>query len=259
MIVDTFVMDSQMKPIQILTRQLIHLSLISLLITAADNAIAGLADGFDDALSATERLAEDRERDAARKPREVLEFLGIGTGMTVLDVAAGAGWYTEVLSAAVGDQGYVISHNSFGYGPRNAVTVAAKAERLGNITMLFAAYGDFRLDAEVDAALTGLNLHDFQNRSAEEAQVFLSGIFRALKPGGVLGVTDHEGSAGLDNASLHRIELATAIDALENAGFIVEATSDVLDNPADDHTLRYDDESLGRNTDRFLIRARKPK
>ena len=123
--------------------------------------------------------------------------------------------------------------------------------------MLFAAYGNFRLEEQVDAALTCLNLHDFLNRSAEEAQVFLGGIFKALKPGGVLGVTDHEGSAGMDNASLHRLELATAKKALENAGFVVEATSDVLHNPADDHTLIYRDESLGRNTDRFLIRARK--
>ncbi len=124
--------------------------------------------------------------------------------------------------------------------------------------MLFAAYGDFRIDTEVDAALTGLNLHDFRNRSAEEAQVFLSGIFMALKPGGVFGVIDHEGSDGLDNASLHRIELATAKEAIRTAGFVVEATSDVLDNSSDDHTLKYDDESLGRNTDRILIRARKP-
>jgi predicted methyltransferase len=247
-----------MKPIRIPASHFFHLVLIGLLVAAANNAVAELADGFDDALAAPERSTEDRERDSARKPQQVLEFIGIGAGMTVLDVAAGAGWYTEVLSAAVGDDGYVISHNSFIYGPRNAETVAAKAARLGNVTMLFAAYGDFRLDAEVDAALTGLNLHDFQNRSAEEAQVFLSGILMALKPGGVFGVIDHEGSAGQDNASLHRIELATAREAIENAGFIIEATSDVLDNPADDKTLKYDDESLGRNTDRILIRARKP-
>jgi predicted methyltransferase len=162
------------------------------------------------------------------------------------------------LAVAVGSEGHVISHNSFGYGPRNAETVAAIAQRSGNVTMLFAAYGRFRLDAEVDAAITGLNLHDFQNRSADEAQVFLSGIYRALKPGGVLGLTDHEGSATLDNAALHRIELSTATEALERAGFIVEATSDLLDNQDDDHTLIYSDESLGRNTDRILIRARKP-
>ena len=247
-----------MKPIQEVARHLCLLILAGLLISTANTAVAELAEGFDGALAAPERSAEDRGRDAARKPTHVLDFIGIEAGMTVLDVAAGAGWYTEVLSAAVGADGHVISHNSFGYGPRNAATVAEKAQRLGNVTMLFAAYGEFRLDAEVDAALTGLNLHDFQNRSAEEAQVFLSGIFMALKPGGVFGVIDHEGSAGSDNASMHRIELATAKVAIENAGFIVEATSDALDNPADDHTLKYDDESLGRNTDRILIRARKP-
>ena len=246
-----------MNSIQILARNFFHLMLAGLMLVTAKNSMAELAIGFDEVLSAAERPAEDRERDAARKPKQVLEFIGIEAGMSVLDVAAGAGWYTEVLSAAVGVDGHVISHNSFGYGPRNAATVAAKAERLGNVTMLFAAYGNFQLDAQVDAALTGLNLHDFQNRSAEEAQVFLSGIFKALKPGGVLGVIDHEGSAGLDNASLHRLELTTAKKALETAGFIIEATSDVLDNPADDHTLIYKDESLGRNTDRFLIRARK--
>ena len=248
-----------MNPIPIMARDFFRLLLVGLLSITSNNAAAELADGFDDALNTDERSAEDRGRDAARKPTQVLEFIGIEAGMAVLDVAAGAGWYTEVLSAAVGADGHVISHNSFGYGPRNAATVAEKAQRLGNVTMLFAAYGDFRLDAEVDAALTGLNLHDFQNRSAEEAQVFLSGIFMALKPGGVFGVIDHEGSAGSDNASMHRIELATAKLAIENAGFIVEATSDALDNPADDHTLKYDDESLGRNTDRILIRARKPK
>lgn len=258
MVTDIFVENSRMNPNQMLVRRFFHVFLVGLLFATTNNAVAGLADGFDDALSAAERTAEDKDRDAARKPKQVLEFVGIGAGMSVLDVAAGAGWYTEVLSAAVGGNGHVISHNSFIYGPRNAATVAARAERLGNITMLFAAYGDFRLDEEVDAALTGLNLHDFRNRSAEEAQVFLSGVFRALKPGGVFGVIDHEGSADMDNASLHRIELATAEEALENAGFIIEANSDVLDNPADDHTLKYDDESLGRNTDRFVIRARKP-
>lgn len=243
---------------QRLARHFLYLILAGLLIATANNAVAEFADGFEDALNAAERSDEDKARDAARKPKQVLVFVGISAGMTVLDVAAGAGWYTEVLSAAVGHDGHVISQNSFGYGPRNAATVAAKAERLGNVTMLFAAYGAFRLDSEVDAALTALNLHDFQNRSAAEAQVFLSGIYQALKPGGMFGVIDHAGSAGMDNASMHRLELAIAKDALENAGFIVEATSDILDNPADDHSLEIQDESLKRNTDRFLIRARKP-
>ena len=88
--------------------------------------------------------------------------------------------------------------------------------------------------------------------------MFLSDAFKALRPGGVFGVIDHEGSAGQDNSALHRIELAVAKEALESVGFVVEAVSDLLNNPADDHTLNIRDESLQRNTDRFLIRARKP-
>ena len=51
-------------------------------------------------------------------------------------------------------------------------------------------------------------------------------------------------------------------EALASTGWYTEvlaaAVSDILDNPADDHSLHMRDESLQRNTDRFLIRARKP-
>ncbi len=104
-----------MNPSQTTARYVLHAILVGLLVAMANTAVAELADGFDDALSAAERPAEDSDRDAARQPRQVLEFLGIDAGMFVLDVAAGAGWYTEVLSAAVGDDGHVISHNSFKY------------------------------------------------------------------------------------------------------------------------------------------------
>jgi predicted methyltransferase len=112
MIINNLAGNSRMNLIQIIARYFFHLILAGSLVTVANIAVADLANGFDNALSAAERSAEDRERDAARKPKQVLEFLGIGAGMTVLDVAAGAGWYTEVLSAAVGDDGHVISQNS---------------------------------------------------------------------------------------------------------------------------------------------------
>lgn len=222
------------------------------------SASAELAAGFSDGLAAAGRSAEDKVRDAARRPQAVLEFVGIDAGMTVLDVAASTGWYTEVLSAAVGPEGRVIAHNTSGRRVRSEPAITAKVDRLGNITALFADFGSLGLDTEVNAALTALNLHDLQNRSADAGQLFLSDIFKALKPGGVFAVIDHEGSAGQDNRALHRLELAVAKNALQQAGFVVEAVSNVLDNPADDHTLSIRDASLQRNTDRFLIRARKP-
>jgi len=234
----------------------IRLAVVLLLSAAV--ASADVANGFDEALASAERASEDKARDAARQPKEVLEFVGIGDGMTVLDVAASTGLYTEVLAAAVGPDGRVIAHNTEGRRDRSEPGIAPKAERLGNVTLLFADFGSMGLDGEVDAALTALNFHDLHNRGAEAVALFLGDVYKALKPGGVFAVIDHEGSAGQDNKSLHRIETAVAAAALEQAGFVVEAVSDVLDNPADDHSLHMRDESLQRNTDRFLIRARKP-
>ena len=234
-------------------------SIIAVLVLAAPaTSIAELAAGFDAALSADGRPAEDKDRDAARQPRAVLDFLGIGAGMTVLDVLASTGWYTEVLSAAVGSEGAVIAFNTVGRRDRSEAAITARAERLGNITPVFAEVGGLDVGMEVDAAITALNIHDLNNRGAEAVQLFLGDVMKALKPGGVFGVIDHEGVAGQDNQALHRMEVSAAVEALETAGFVVEELSDVLDNPADDHTLQVWNDALGRNTDRFLIRARKP-
>jgi len=227
------------------------------IMTPAPSA-AELAAGFDEALSADGRPAEDKVRDAARQPRAVLDFLGIGSGMTVLDVLASTGWYTEVLSAAIGVDGVVIAFNTVGRRDRSEAAITARAERLGNIEPVFAEVGSLDVGMEVDAAITALNLHDLNNRGGEAVQLFLGDVMKALKPGGVFGVIDHEGIEGQDNQALHRIEVAAAVEALETAGFVVEEVSNVLDNPSDDHTLQIWNEALGRNTDRFLIRARKP-
>ena len=229
----------------------------ALVLAAPATSIAELAAGFDEALGADGRPAEDKDRDAARQPRAVLDFLGIGADMTVLDVLASTGWYTEVLSAAVGSDGSVIAFNTIGRRDRSEAGITAKAERLGNVKPVFAEVGGLDIGMEVDAAITALNLHDLSNRGSEAVQLFLGDVMKALKPGGVFGVIDHEGVAGQDNAALHRMEVSAAVEALETAGFVVEEVSNVLDNPADDHSLPQWDESLGRNTDRFLIRARK--
>ena len=231
--------------------------IIGLMLGAPTTTSAELAAGFDEALNAAGRPAEDKARDAARQPRAVLNFLGIGAGMTVLDVLASTGWYTEVLSAAVGSDGEVIAFNTVGRRDRSEAAITARAERLGNIEPVFAEVGSLDLGKEVDAAITALNLHDLNNRGGEAVQLFLADVMKALKPGGVFGVIDHEGIEGQDNAALHRMEVAAAVAALETAGFVVEEISNVLDNPADDHTLQIWNEALGRNTDRFLIRARK--
>jgi predicted methyltransferase len=212
------------------------------------------------ALAAPDRAEENRVRDAARRPVQVIQFVGIQTGMTVLDVIAAGGWYTEVLSAAVGPSGQVIAHNPAFFISREGFLEAERERhaRLGNVRALHGDIADGGINGTVDAAISALNLHDTYNGQGEDAAVALvRQIFDALKPGGVFGLIDHRGDAGQDNQAFHRMQVSQARDVLTRAGFVVEAESEILANPADSRRNIRDPE-LERNTDRFLLRARKP-
>jgi predicted methyltransferase len=117
----------------------------------------------------------------------------------------------------------------------------------------------------LDAAVTAMNLHDVYNGYAGQAGgeapavEFLKAIHAVMKPGGVLGVIDHVGVDGQDNAALHRMLPQQARDALTKAGFVIEAESTILANPADDHTKGVFDPAIMGHTDQFMFRARKPR
>lgn len=230
-------------------------------------AVSGVARAQDEqtarmtaALAAPERSAQNKARDATRRPIEVVRFVGIETGMTVLDVIAAGGWYTEVLSAAVGPSGTVLSQNPEFFLSRDGFAAAEQAlvDRLGNVEPVHGDIAAAGIEGRVDVAISALNLHDLYNGGGADAALpLLQSIYDALKPGGVFGLIDHRGIAGQDNAALHRMEAAAARRLLTDVGFTVEAESGLLANVADDHLRGAGDESLGRNTDRFLLRARK--
>lgn len=213
------------------------------------------------ALASPDRPDKDKARDAARKPIETVQFVGIKTGQTVIEMVAVGNWFTQVLSAAVGPKGKVIAQNPEFFTKREGFAEQEKAldDRLGNVQ---AVHGDLRAAGikNADAALTALNLHDIYNGPNGEAMAvaFAKDVFDALKPGGVFGVIDHAGIAGQDNAKFHRMQLEQAKEVLTKAGFKVEAESKILANPADDHTKGVRDPSVAGHTDQFLIRARKP-
>ncbi|NIW25374.1 MAG: class I SAM-dependent methyltransferase [Gammaproteobacteria bacterium] len=206
-----------------------------------------VAPDFLDKLAADARPAEDKGRDGSRRPYQVMQLLDVQAGMTVVDVAAGGGWYTEVLSAAVGPSGTVIAD----FGPRgNMQERQARADRLGNVEAIFeglAAAGT----GVADRAVTALSLH---HRNA----AFLREIYEVLKPGGMAVVIDHEGSPGMDNDELHRMLKADAQSWIEEAGFEIIEDSDLLHTSADDHSMYIMAPELGRDTDRFLFLVRRP-
>jgi len=217
-------------------------------------------------LSSSARNEGDSARDAGRKPVEVLRFLGIGSGDSVIDLMAAGGWYTEVLAMAVGQDGRVVAQNpewilAFRERANEKALEARLANgRLPNVSRLDIEYAEMGPDnGSFDAAMSALNFHDaYYLVSPEGAAEFLRAVFSVLKPGGVLGIIDHAGNPDGDNKSLHRIDKALAIELATAAGFVVEGDSDLLANPADDHTQGVFSEGLRGQTDRFLLKLRKP-
>ena len=258
-------------------RNVLGVFLACALLTIYSSVAMAQESGLAQRLTNSDRPDDDKERDASRKPTEVLAFLGIDEGMTVVDLFAIGGYYTEVLAIAVGPDGRVISHNFPRLMSRENVVeaISARRDRHENIEVLVNNLSDGVQTAEiadigphytdpaaytgrVDAVITALNMHDFVRYGEETAQALLASVYAFLKPGGVFGVIDHRGVDGYDNEALHRITFEELSEQLVKAGFVVEAESDILSNPLDDHSLHMRDESLGRNTDRILVRARKP-
>ena len=217
-------------------------------------------------LASESRSAEDRARDGGRKPARVIEFLGIKPGMRVMDVIAAGGYYTEVLSLAVGPGGQVVAQNPPGVlqmrdgANEKAISARLAGNRLANVSRLNANLGEATADAGTfDAAITALNFHDIYNRNGPEgALAALQAIHAVLKPGGVFGIIDHVGVAGADNAELHRIEKSLAIETAKAAGFVVEGDANILANAADDHTQGVFAEGIRGKTDRFVLKFVKP-
>jgi predicted methyltransferase len=233
-------------------------------------ASAGLAradaavDVLRGAIDAAPRSAEDKAQDAGRKAPEVLAFVGVKSGATVLDLIAAGGWYTEVLSAAVGPAGKVYAQNpdvvlKMRDGANDKALTARLADnRLGNVIRLDKPVENLGLAAgSLDVVFTSMNWHDISNNDPAVAAATLEVLKGLLKSGGVIGIVDHNGVAGADNKTLHRIEKAVVIAQATAAGLAV-TESPVLENPADDHTKGPFDPSLRGNTDRFVLRLTKP-
>ena len=216
-------------------------------------------------LASDQRSEANRARDVGRKPVEVLSFMGIEPGMDVIDLLASTGWYSEVLSIAVGADGSVTAQNPpFMLAYRDGTLGDVLQENietngLANVERLDSTWDELAASgSQYDAAWTALNFHDVYIQSAETAAVFASAVFTVLKPGGVLAVIEHAGNPDGDNASLHRLERGLAVEILTAAGFVLEDESDLLANPDDDRTQGVFSEGIRGKTDRFVLKLRKP-
>jgi len=229
---------------------------------------------YESAVNDPKRTDADRDRDAGRKPGQVLAFFGIEPGMTVLDMFSGGGYYTgyytEMLSHIVGPGGNVVAHTNTAYADflGEETTNRYGNNRLANVENLLAENNDLDLPAaEFDAVMLVLAYHDIyfvdaaNNWPKIDGPQFLAELKQSLKPGGMLAVVDHYAAVGSPRetgGTLHRIDPQIVIDELAAEGFELVDKSDVLRNMDDDHSLSMYDPAVRGKTDRFVLKFRLP-
>jgi predicted methyltransferase len=214
----------------------------------------------------TQRNEANRKLDADRMPAEVLDFAGVTQGQVIADFQAGGGYYTELLSRAVGPRGRVYAMVNSGFFKADAWAPITQARP--NILLLSAPGNALQLaPASVDMIFTHLVFHDLYlgtNRAGEplpDPQSILANWFAAVKPGGHVIIADHVGPAG-DTTTiakrLHRIDPEAAKAEMLRAGFVLDGESAVLHRSDDSHEVGPFDASLRGHTDRFLLKFRRP-
>jgi predicted methyltransferase len=206
------------------------------------------------------RPEADRARDADRRPAELVAFAGVRAGDRIAELAPGGGYFTRILSGVVGPEGRI-----YAIAGRPSPALQELAAARPNIIVTVAEPGTLPAPEPVDVVWTTLNYHDFKNvkvGTSDGAAAINAAAFRALKPGGTYFIVDHEAGAGVGasvTSTLHRIEGALVKREVESAGFRLDAESDLLRHPGDDHSVRVQETGIRGKTDQFVLRFRKPK
>ncbi|MEJ2139487.1 MAG: methyltransferase [Gammaproteobacteria bacterium] len=238
-------------------------------------------------LAGDHRSPENTARDKYRHPAETLGFFGLRPDSTVVEIWPGAGWYTEIIAPYVREQGKFIAA---GFDPDSEVDfiragVAKYRAKLDERPDLYDRVEmtvlmppdkyDFAAPASVDLILTFRSIHNWMPRDVQGEM--LAAMYKALKPGGVLGVVEHRGipSEPQDpKAASGYVNQEYAIEMIERAGFVLNGSSEINANPADtkDHpegvwtlppTLRLGAQDKDKylaigESDRFTLRFVKP-
>ena len=212
---------------------------------AATSSRQGTAEALTGILAADYRAEENRARDRYRHPKETLLFFGIRPEMSVLEVWPEPGWYTEVIAPLVRDKGRYYAAVIAADPESKYITqrleeyrhkLAERPDLYDRVSVVsFPADGsDAVPPASVDMVVTFRNIHNWMSRDTA-AQAFAI-MYRALKPGGVLGVVEHRGNPAVaqdPNAKSGYVNEDSAIKLIEAQGFRLIAKSQVNANPRD--------------------------
>ncbi|MBX5460056.1 MAG: class I SAM-dependent methyltransferase [Steroidobacteraceae bacterium] len=217
---------------------------------AASNPASGQTSGpalkkLQDVVNGNHRTPEQKARDVYRHPVETLAFFGIRPDMTVVELWPFGGWYTAILAPYVKGTGKYYAaamdpesknRSDIKYNSELKALLEAHPDLYSEVQWSVLAPGKFQIapDGSADMVLTFRNIHNWAWQGMEKD--VMAAAFRALKPGGILGVVEHRnndpnyepkqpGNAYVGEE--YTVKLAEA------AGFQLVGRSDINRNPKD--------------------------
>jgi predicted methyltransferase len=244
------------------------LAMAVLIAGAAFGQGPAIPDNIGAAVSDPARPKADQDRDAQRRPAEVLTFTGVRSGDSVADLMPGQGYFTRIFSRSVGPTGHVyaiVPEEIVKLKPAalDGIKALAADPAYANVTVLVEPINAVSAPVPLDLVWISQNYHDLHDPFMGPADLGKvdKAVFAALKPGGVFLVLDHAaqpGSGLRDTNTLHRIDQAAVETEVEAAGFTLAAQSDLLRNPQDARAIKIFDPSIRGRTDQFILKFHRP-
>ena len=195
---------------------------------AADSVLAAK-------VAAPTRTAENRARDGARHPQASLEFWGLKPGQTVIEVAPGGGYWSEILAPYAKDtHGRYIAATGKPEQKLPAKFNDTTSYGTINYTVFNNTSGPIGPNNSVDLVLTARNIHDWM-WTPGMAEKSMHDFYAVLKPGGILAVEDHRADPRqqVPEARDGYVSTAVIVAMAEKAGFKLDAKSEINANPKD--------------------------
>jgi predicted methyltransferase len=222
-------------------------------------------------VAAPGRSPDNVKLDEGRKPAQVLQFLGLRRGMHVLDLFGANAYWAEITSPVVGPKGHVTVWNpSQFYSDKRKQAFEAFMTSHPNVSIVTSPFEAPDLPKNyADWVILNDNYHDtyWQNDKFKIPQMdpnaFLKEVYAAMKPGATIGVIDHVANPNTDTRATvekyHRIDPNVVKADFKRAGFVFLGSSNLLRNPADDHSVEVHDPKIVGHTDRFIFKFKKPR
>jgi predicted methyltransferase len=213
-------------------------------------------------IAAPDRTDADKKNDDRREPVKLLAFTGVRPGWKVLDMAAGAGYSTEIMARGAAPGGTVYGQNPADLPARakDGFTARMQHPAMKSVVPETRPFDD-PMPADVkdlDLVTFFFGYHDTTYLPVDRAKMDRA-LFSALKPGGYLVIADYAAAPGAGTSvgkTFHRIEESTLKSEVEAAGFKLVDEGNFLRNPADTHDFVIFNPKIP--IDIFVVKFQKP-